>query len=44
MLYGVSDNLEKHRFVISESISSADKDHGGEGATEANLVDFSVDA
>ena len=36
----IREYLEKHRFVISESISSADKDHGGEGATEANLMDF----
>jgi len=32
--------LEKHRLVASKSISSADKDHGGEGATEADLIDF----
>ena len=36
----VREYLKKHRFVISKSISSADKDHGGEGATEANLIDF----
>jgi len=39
----VREYLEKHKYIISNSISSADKDHGGEGATEANLVDFSVD-
>ncbi|MFC1986520.1 Smr/MutS family protein [Chloroflexota bacterium] len=36
----VREYLEKHRLVLPKSISSADKDHGGEGATEANLIDF----
>lgn len=36
----VREYLSKHRLVASKSITSADKDHGGEGATEANLVDF----
>lgn len=36
----VREYLKKHKFVVSESISAADKDHGGEGATEANLIDF----
>ena len=39
----IREYLKTHEFIKSESISSADKDHGGEGATEANLVDFSVD-
>ena len=36
----VKELLEIHRYIIPESIVSADKDHGGEGATEANLVEF----
>jgi hypothetical protein len=39
----IREYLGKHKFVKSESISPADKDRGGEGATEANLVDFSID-
>jgi len=39
----IREYLGMHKFVKPESISSADKDHGGEGATEANLIDFSVD-
>lgn len=35
--------LGNHKFVISNSISSADRDHGGEGATEANLIGFNSD-
>jgi dsDNA-specific endonuclease/ATPase MutS2 len=35
--------LNTHEFIKSELISSAHKDHGEEGATEANLVGFSVD-
>ena len=38
----IRDYLGTHRFVKSGSISAADKDHGGEGATEANLVEFSA--
>lgn len=38
----VRDYLEIHRYIIPESITFADKDHGGEGATEANLIEFSV--
>ena len=38
----IREYLGTHKFVKSESISPADKDHGGEGATEANLVEFSV--
>ena len=40
----VSDYLEIHRYIVRESISFADKDHGGEGATEANLIEFPVSA
>lgn len=36
----VKDYLEIHRYIVRESISFADKDHGGEGATEANLIEF----
>ena len=36
----IREYLEKHKFV--KSIGPADKDHGGEGATEAKLVDFTV--
>jgi hypothetical protein len=39
----IREYLVTHRFVKSGSIASADKDHGGEGATEAALVDFSAD-
>ena len=39
----VREYLQKHKYVASESICPADKDHGGEGATEANLVEFSID-
>ena len=38
----VRDCLDKHPFIMSLSISLADGQHGGEGATEANLVEFSV--
>ena len=34
----VRDYLEKNKLI--RSIKSADKDHGGEGATEAQLVDY----
>jgi DNA-nicking Smr family endonuclease len=34
----VRECLDEHPFVVSISISSADAKHGGEGATEANLV------
>ena len=34
----IKEYLEIHRYIIPDSISSADKDHGGEGATEANLI------
>ena len=36
----IGEYLAKHRFVKPGSISSADKDHGVEGATEVILVDF----
>lgn len=39
----IREHLGTHKLVQSSSISPADKDHGGEGATEANLVNFSVD-
>ncbi|MFC1940989.1 hypothetical protein ACFLWL_01060 [Chloroflexota bacterium] len=32
--------MDKHPFVMSLSISSADGNHGGEGATEADLITF----
>lgn len=35
--------LKINDYVKPESISPASKDHGGEGATEANLVEFSID-
>jgi len=38
----VRDYLEIHRYIVRESISFADNDHGGEGATEADLIEFSV--
>lgn len=38
----IREYLDTHKFIKSESISPADKDHGGEGATEAYLIDFSV--
>ena len=38
----IREYLGTHNSIKSESISPADKDHGGEGATEANLIDFSV--
>jgi len=38
----IREYLGKHKLV--KSIGPADKDHGGEGATEAKLVDFSVTA
>jgi len=38
----VREFLETHKLVVLASISSAGKDHGGEGATEANLIDFTV--
>ncbi len=38
----IREYLGTHQSVKSESISAADKDHGGEGATEANLIEFSV--
>jgi len=36
----VRTHLESHKLV--KSVSSADKDHGGEGATEAQLVDYNM--
>ena len=39
----VREFLGTHKFVIITSISSADNDHGGEGATEANLIAFSAE-
>lgn len=38
----IREYLGKHKVVKSGSISPADKDHGGEGATEANLIEFSM--
>ncbi|MFC1991848.1 Smr/MutS family protein [Chloroflexota bacterium] len=38
----IREYLGTHTFVKSGAISPADKDHGGEGATEANLINFSV--
>lgn len=38
----IREYLETNEFV--KSFGSADKDHGGEGATEANIKDFSVNA
>lgn len=38
----IREILGTHKLVKDESISAADKDHGGEGATEANLIDFSA--
>ena len=35
----IREYLEAHKLIIAESISAADKDHGGEGATEADLVE-----
>lgn len=29
--------------MLVKNYRSADKDHGGDGATEANLVDYNVD-
>lgn len=37
----IRDHLSNHQLV--KSFKSADKDHGGEGATEAELVEFMVD-
>jgi len=39
----IREILTTHKLVKAGSISSADKDHGGEGATEADLIEFSVD-
>ncbi|MFC1920088.1 Smr/MutS family protein, partial [Chloroflexota bacterium] len=39
----VRECLDKHPFVMSLSISLADGQHGGEGATEANLVTFKTE-
>ena len=39
----VRECLDKHPFVMSLSISLADGKHGGEGATEANLVTFKTE-
>jgi hypothetical protein len=38
----IREYLGTHKLVKSGSISAANKDHGGEGATEANLIEFSV--
>ena len=38
----IREILGTHKLVITESISAADKDQGGEGATEANLIEYSV--
>ncbi|MFC2048008.1 Smr/MutS family protein [Chloroflexota bacterium] len=38
----VRDYLEIHRYIVLESISFADRDHGGEGAKEADLLEFST--
>lgn len=39
----IREYLSRNKYIIFGSISPADKDHGGEGATEANLIDFSID-
>jgi DNA-nicking Smr family endonuclease len=39
----IREYLGTHRYVVSNTVSAADKDHGGEGATEANLVEFTAD-
>ncbi|MFC1965950.1 Smr/MutS family protein [Chloroflexota bacterium] len=39
----IREILGTHKLVKAESISAADKDHGGEGATEANLIDYSAE-
>jgi hypothetical protein len=39
----IREILGTHRLVKAESISAADKDHGGEGATEADLIEFSAE-
>jgi DNA-nicking Smr family endonuclease len=39
----IREYLGKNEFISSGSISPADKDHGGEGATEANLIEFTVE-
>jgi len=39
----IREYFKTHEYIKHESIKSADKDHGGEGATEANLIDFSTD-
>jgi DNA mismatch repair protein MutS2 len=36
----VREYLSTHKLVESRTICPAEKDHGGEGATEANLVEF----
>ncbi len=38
----VREYLKTNELVEAESISSAVKDHGGEGATEANLIELSL--
>jgi hypothetical protein len=39
----IREYLRTHKYVKSESISSAAKDYGGEGSTEAKLVEFPID-
>ncbi|MFC2039876.1 Smr/MutS family protein [Chloroflexota bacterium] len=39
----IREILTSHKLVKVGSITSAEKDHGGEGATEANLIEFSTD-
>lgn len=39
----IREYLGKHNLVDAKSIRAAEKDYGGEGATEANLVEFAVD-
>ncbi len=38
----IREYLAKNKYIKSKSISAADRDHGGEGATEAELVEFSA--
>jgi DNA-nicking Smr family endonuclease len=39
----IREYLKRHEYIQSKSIISADKDHGGEGATEASLIDFDIE-
>jgi DNA-nicking Smr family endonuclease len=37
----IREFLKNNKYIKSESIKAADRDHGGEGATEADLINFS---